>query len=228
MKSKKRLVKVVAKKYSMDSDSLLISLWDADDQRFSYLKNELSVIRDGRDLRDIIRIIESGAKIEEEERRTEVKYTLKPKRRNYDFSSIGKSLEMMTYLSFDEVMAIYDELVSDFAKADDPIDPSGLRDKNLLESALFHPQTSYLGKKKYPSVESSGAALMYSISNNHAFHNGNKRVALVSLLVFLDRHGRNMTCDEDDLFKISIRVADHKLVKDEERTEDAEIYELSR
>jgi death-on-curing family protein len=45
--------------------------------------------------------------------------------------------------------------------------------------------------------------------SNHAFHNGNKRTALVSTVVFLDRHNRRVTASDDELFEFVVRVARH-------------------
>jgi len=52
---------------------------------------------------------------------------------------------------------------------------------------------------------------MHSIVNNHAFFNGNKRTGLVSLLVLLDRSGLTLTCSQDELFRWTVRIAQHKL-----------------
>jgi death-on-curing family protein len=227
MSAKKRILRVIAKKYEQDPDVVLIILWDIDENRFDYLKNEHSIIRK-KDLRFIEEVIVS---------KTNEEYIIKNKKRNepkkvsyldYDFSLIGKVVSPILYLSKEEVLKIYEELVMDFKDFKDPIYPFGLKNEHLLDSALFHSKTSYLGKIKYPTVESSGAALMYSISNNHAFHNGNKRAAIVSLLVFLDRHNFCLSCDENELFKLSIKVADHKLVDENTSRGDSEIYELAR
>ena len=61
----------------------------------------------------------------------------------------------------------------------------GIRDKNLLESAIFRPQTGY-----YESLIDEAAALMESLANNHAFIDGNKRVAFVVTDAFLRLNGR--------------------------------------
>lgn len=61
----------------------------------------------------------------------------------------------------------------------------GLRDKNLLESAIFRPQAGY-----YETLIDEAAALMESLSNNHAFLDGNKRVAFLMTDVFLRMNGQ--------------------------------------
>jgi death-on-curing family protein len=118
----------------------------------------------------------------------------------------------ITHLTRDDVESIHWALVEDFALADDPISPPGLRSSDLLDSALTRPQTSLGDVCKYPSIEMAGAALLHSLVLNHAFHNGNKRTGLVSMLVFLDRNNVLATCDDSELFRFVLKVAAHGLV----------------
>jgi death-on-curing family protein len=83
--------------------------------------------------------------------------------------------------------------------------------------------------RKYPTVEMAGAALLHSLVHNHAFHNGNKRTGLVSLLVFLDQHGLVLTCDEDELFKFLLKVGQHSVVPMwADQLPDREVMEIAR
>jgi death-on-curing family protein len=118
-------------------------------------------------------------------------------------------LQMLTEA---EVLAIHEALVEDFRRAEDPIEPAGLRSPDLLSSAVMRPATAIGDEQKYPTVEMAAAALFHSVIHNHPFHNGNKRTALVSLLVFLDENGMMLTCEEDELFKHVLQVAQHSLV----------------
>jgi len=116
------------------------------------------------------------------------------------------------HLTADEVQQIHDTLVLDFALSEDPIDPPGVRDANLLESAVFRQHTSLGDQAKYSTPEMCAAALMHSIVHDHPFHNGNKRTALVAMLVLLDENGLLVTCDEDEIFKFTLQVAQHRVV----------------
>lgn len=66
----------------------------------------------------------------------------------------------------------------------------GVRDKNLVESAVFRPQNGY-----YNSVEEQAAALMESLANNHGFIDGNKRIAFTAADVFLRLNGSYLDVD---------------------------------
>lgn len=129
------------------------------------------------------------------------------------WSIIGHKYQL-NLLNYDQVLGVHNALVSDFFETKDPIIPSGCRNRNLLESALFRPQTSNGGELKYPTVEMAAGALLHSLIHNHPFHNGNKRTALVSMLVFLDMNDFLLTCNEDELYKLVLQVALHRVVSD--------------
>lgn len=128
-----------------------------------------------------------------------------------EWRTIGRE-RLFRCLSAQELIGIHETLVDDFAASDDPIDPPGLRDIGLIESAATRPETAHGDQRKYPTVEMGAAALIHSVVHNHAFHNGNKRAALVSFLVFLDENNFVVTCEEVDLFRFVLRVAQHRLV----------------
>jgi death-on-curing family protein len=115
-------------------------------------------------------------------------------------------------LSPEEVCQIHEALIQDFVASGDPIEPPGVRDENLLHSAVSRPETAMGEVKKYSTVEVYAAALLHSLVHNHPFHNGNKRTAVVSMLVFLDRNNVLLTCSEQALFKHVLLVAQHGLV----------------
>ncbi|WP_160317594.1 type II toxin-antitoxin system death-on-curing family toxin [Arthrobacter sp. RIT-PI-e] len=145
------------------------------------------------------------------QRRESKKTSLMPAAEPYEWLAKGTTRESQ-FLTPEEVLGIHEELEKDFAEAADPISPPGVRSIALLESAVSRPATSMGGQYKYSTIQSAGAALLHSLVQNHAFHNGNKRTALVSLLVFLDRNNLVLDSTETELFKWMLRVAAHKLL----------------
>jgi len=118
----------------------------------------------------------------------------------------------MDYLTSALVMQIHMQLVDDYATSDDPITPAGTIDRGkLFQSALGRPRTSLGRVLKYPTVEMAGAALLHALIHDHPFINGNKRTAIVSLLVFHDLNGLVATADEDELFDFAIALAGHDM-----------------
>lgn len=89
--------------------------------------------------------------------------------------------DVVQFLSLDEVLAIQERVISAFGGM------SGVRDRGLLESALYRPQSGY-----YESLEEMAAALFESLLINHPFADGNKRVAFFATDVFLRLNGWRM------------------------------------
>lgn len=90
----------------------------------------------------------------------------------------------VSFLSVDEVLAIHERLIQRFGGRD------GLRDRGLLESALYRAQTGY-----YDTLEEMAAAQFESLLINHPFVDGNKRVAFFATDVFLRLNGWKLELD---------------------------------
>jgi death-on-curing protein len=85
------------------------------------------------------------------------------------------------YLTVGEVLQIHHQLIENYGGA------HGLRDKGLLESAVFRPQIGY-----YNTIAEEAAALMESLANNHPFLDGNKRIAFAAAHTFLLVNGYDL------------------------------------
>ncbi len=94
--------------------------------------------------------------------------------------------EGIQFLSVDEAIAIHERLIERFGG------PPGIRDKGLLESALFRLQTGY-----YDDIVELAAALFESLILNHAFIDGNKRVAFFVTDTFLRLNGWKLSLDTE-------------------------------
>lgn len=94
--------------------------------------------------------------------------------------------EGILFLSVDEGIAIHERLIERFGGT------PGIRDKGLLESALFRPQTGY-----YSDIAELAAALFESLLLNHPFIDGNKRAAFFVTDTFLRLNGWKLSVDAD-------------------------------
>ena len=83
----------------------------------------------------------------------------------------------------------------------------GIRDKNLLASAVNTPFQTFMGNDLYPSIYDKAAQLCYGIANNHPFTDGNKRTALHSMYVYLIINGYDITATQQDVENLIISVA---------------------
>ena len=84
---------------------------------------------------------------------------------------------------------------------------SGVRDENLLASAVNTPFQTFMGNELYPSIYDKAAQLCYGIANNHPFTDGNKRTALHSMYVYLIINGYDITATQQDVENLIINVA---------------------
>ena len=86
-----------------------------------------------------------------------------------------------------------------------------LRDPGLIEAAIARPRATVGGRYAYRSLVDMAAALTHSLVTNHAFVDGNKRVGLACLLVFLRLNGRRLTWTNDEAYDVIYRIADGTL-----------------
>ena len=101
---------------------------------------------------------------------------------------------------------------------------------NKLESAVFRQETGSGTTYKYPTVHENGATLFYGVAMSHAFENGNKRTALVALLVYLDKNKVLLVnANEDDLYELARSVAAHDIAlpAGETRNSDSEVRAIA-
>jgi death-on-curing protein len=80
-------------------------------------------------------------------------------------------------------------------------------DYGLLESALARPRASVFGQDAYPDLHLKAAALLHSLTRNHALVDGNKRMAWTACRTFLAINGHWISAPEDDRFEFVIGVA---------------------
>ena len=84
---------------------------------------------------------------------------------------------------------------------------SGVRDENLLASAVNTPFQTFMGNDLYPSLYDKAAQLCYGIVKNHPFTDGNKRTALHSMYVYLIINGFDITATQQEVEDLIIDVA---------------------
>ncbi|MBT2491231.1 type II toxin-antitoxin system death-on-curing family toxin [Streptomyces sp. ISL-96] len=83
-----------------------------------------------------------------------------------------------------------------------------VRDLGLLSSAVHRPQSQMFGVEAYTDLFEKAAALLQSLAVNHPLVDGNKRMAWMSTVVFLDFNGTEMVdVDQDESYKLVIEVA---------------------
>ena len=83
-----------------------------------------------------------------------------------------------------------------------------IRDLGLLESALARPGASMLGTEAYPTIHEKAAALLLSLTNNHALVDGNKRLGFVATALFYALNGLRLKIGFDEGYDLVMAIAD--------------------
>ena len=109
------------------------------------------------------------------------------------------------HLSIDTVCEIHAEAIKQFGGL------NGVRDENLLPSAVLTPQSSFGGKSPYADIIELAAAYLFYICNNHPFLDGNKRTAMMAAIVFLRLNGIEPLPDSGRWEKLMRDVAASKI-----------------
>ena len=97
--------------------------------------------------------------------------------------------------TIEETITTHQLLIEEFGGA------HGLRDEGALASALLRPQMGY-----YDGLIEEAAALMESLSQNHPFVDGNKRVAFVMTDAFLRLNGSYIDCSRDAAYAFFMQL----------------------
>ncbi len=122
----------------------------------------------------------------------------------------------MKTITLQEVEYIAFKLARKKFSFDEPIPDFSTRFPNALESCLAVPFQRFSGKSLYPNLVSKAAMLFYLLIKNHPFQNGNKRIAMTTLFVFLYRNGKWLRVDTQELYNFTVWVAQSpRTVKDE-------------
>ncbi|GAA1155923.1 type II toxin-antitoxin system death-on-curing family toxin [Microbacterium oxydans] len=86
-----------------------------------------------------------------------------------------------------------------------------VRDEGLLFSALARPAAGMFGTDAYPAFEEKAAALISSVAQNDALFDGNKRISLYLIFIFIRLNGYEVTFTNDEAFDLVLDVAQSRL-----------------
>ena len=86
----------------------------------------------------------------------------------------------------------------------------GLRDRGLLESAVFSQNAAFDGFECYPTLAEKASRLFYALVSNHAFADGNKRIGLLAYLTTLKLNDVAFAATDSELISLTLSLADGK------------------
>lgn len=117
----------------------------------------------------------------------------------------------MIFFEFEQVTRIHSSLIAKTGGLD------GIRDKNLLDSALKVPFQTFDGKDLYPDILDKATQLCFSLINNHPFSDGNKRIGIHLALLFLKINNVQLNYVQQELIDLGVGIASSKLQKNDIR-----------
>lgn len=113
----------------------------------------------------------------------------------------------MKIITLADIEYITFELARSHLSFSEPIPDFSTRFPNILESCIMTPFQKFGGKDLYPSLVAKASILFYLMIKNHPFQNGNKRIAITTLLTFLYENGKWITVDTQGLYNFTVWVA---------------------
>ncbi|MDY5819164.1 MAG: type II toxin-antitoxin system death-on-curing family toxin [Treponema sp.] len=115
----------------------------------------------------------------------------------------------MIFFEFEQVIKLHSSLIAKTGGMD------GIRDENLLDSALKSPFQTFDGNELYPDIFDKASQLCYSLVENHPFADGNKRIGVHLTLLFLKINNENIEYSQAELIDFGLNIASGKMNKDD-------------
>jgi len=116
---------------------------------------------------------------------------------------------MIKFLTVEQILKMHDAFIEKFGGL------PGIRDANLLLSAVELPKTAMFGNDMYPSVYDKAAAYLYFIVCNHPFCDGNKRTGFGAAYLFLKVNNVPIKFQDSALENLVVEVAKGKKTKEQ-------------
>ena len=113
----------------------------------------------------------------------------------------------MKIITLADIEYITFELARSHLSFSEPLPDFSTRFPHILESCIMTPFQKFGGKDLYPSLVAKAGILFYLMIKNHPFQNGNKRIAITTLLTFLYEKGKWITVDTQGLYNFTVWVA---------------------
>ena len=113
----------------------------------------------------------------------------------------------MKKISLAEIEYLAHRLAKEYLEFDEPIPDFSSRFPNLLESSISVPFQQFGKKDVYRGLTAKSAILFYLMVKNHPFQNGNKRIAMMTLLIFIYKNKKWIKADNQELYNFAVWVA---------------------
>ncbi len=103
--------------------------------------------------------------------------------------------------SLEQVLLIHQRLISKTGGS------HGIRDIGLIESAIARGSASFTGIEAHPNLISKAAAICCSLTQNHGFVDGNKRIGVTTMLLIMQKNHVQLQFSQEDLVQLGLSLA---------------------
>ena len=107
----------------------------------------------------------------------------------------------MIRLTVSDIMLLHEKIIDKTGGI------KGIRDIGLLEMAVNSPFASFDGEDLYKTLEEKAKQLCISLIRNHPFLDGNKRIGILAMLVFLDLNGKRLNITNEEIISLGLNTA---------------------
>ena len=115
----------------------------------------------------------------------------------------------MIFFEYEQVVKIHRSLIEKTGGMD------GIHDAQLLDSALKTPFQTFGGNNLYPDILDKASQLCYSLIENHPFIDGNKRIGVHLMLLFLKLNNIEVNYSQQELVDFGLDIASGKMSKND-------------
>jgi death-on-curing protein len=114
----------------------------------------------------------------------------------------------MKRVTIEQVIEMHSALITETGGLD------GVRDMNLLDGSVNAPYHTFGGQNLYPTFQAMAAhcglkSVAFSLVKNHPFLDGNKRIGVLAMLVFLEINGLPVTTTDEELISLGLGLAEN-------------------
>ena len=114
----------------------------------------------------------------------------------------------MKYISIDYILKLHEKLILATGGS------YGVRNIELLKSAIENSKATFAGEDLYKSYEEKCSNICFGIISNHAFIDGNKRIGIYVMLMLLEYNGIRITFAQKELIDLGLNIAKGEMKQD--------------
>lgn len=111
------------------------------------------------------------------------------------------------YLDRTDFEQVHSMLAEAFKEDGEPIPPFSSASEHDIDACIKAPQSEYFGEEQYPTLASKSAILFYTLNKKHLFPNGNKRISVACLIIFLFLNDKEIKVGPDALTEKALWLA---------------------